>query len=129
MKESEIQLMIRDLLRWKTGEFWRINVGAGYLSHTWDDKPRWFSTGVPKGFPDLIGIIPRRITESDVGKTIGQFAFIEVKSKNGRASQDQKKFHELLYSNGAIGGIARDFDDVIKILGESKCKRDVIEST
>ena len=117
MKEHEIQSMIRDLLRWKSGEFWRINVGSGYLSHTWNDKPRWFSTGVPKGFPDLIGIIPRKITQNDVGNIIGQFAFIEVKSKSGRPTSDQKNFHELLYKNGAIGGIAHDFDDVVKIFG------------
>ena len=117
MTEHDIQTMIRELLRWKNGEFWRINVGSGYLSHSWNDKPRWFSTGVPKGFPDLIGIIPRKITQEDVGNTIGQFAFIEVKSKNGRPTSDQKNFHEILYKNGAIGGIARDFDDIVKIFG------------
>ena len=119
MNEHEIQNAIRDALKYQTGEFWRINVGSGYLSHSWNDKPRWFSTGVPKGFPDLIGIIPRRIEESDVGKTIGQFAFIEVKSKSGRLTQEQNLFQALLIKNGAIGGIARSVDDAINLFKEA----------
>ena len=120
MNEHEIQNAIRDALKYQTGEFWRINVGSGYLSHSWNDKPRWFSTGVPKGFPDLIGIIPRRIEESDAGKLIGQFAFIEVKSKSGRLTHDQRDFHMKLVLNGAIGGIARSVDDALEIFKEMK---------
>ena len=120
MNEHDIQNAIRDALKYQTGEFWRINVGAGYLSHSWNDKPRWFSTGVPKGFPDLIGIIPRRITDSDVGKVIGQFAFIEVKAKFGRLSHEQRDFHFLLLENGAIGGIARSVDDALNLFKETK---------
>ena len=115
MNEHETQNLIREVLKFRAGDFWRINVGSGYLSHGWNDKPRWFSTGVPKGFPDLIGIIPRRIEESDIGKLIGQFAFIEVKSKTGRLSQDQKLFQTLLMKHGAIGGIARSAEDAVNL--------------
>lgn len=115
MNEHEIQNAIRQALQFLPGEFWRINVGAGYMYHGFQKKPQWFSTGVPKGFPDLIGIIPHKITESDIGKIMGQFCFVEVKSEKGKTTNDQRLFHHFLLENGACGGVARSVEEAVDL--------------
>lgn len=124
MTEHEIQNQIRDVLNLSNVTMWRVNVCKGfigkYIRHQSGSitiqNPRFISSGVPKGFPDLIGIKPVKITPDMVGKTIGQFVFIEVKSDNGRLSQDQKLFQSLLKSSGAIGGVAKSMDDAINLV-------------
>lgn len=127
MKEHEIQDQIRMALNFSNATMWRVNVLSGfsgyYQRHQNGDitisKPRFVSTGVPKGFPDLIGIKPIRITPEMVGKTVGAFFFIEVKSENGRLSQEQKLMHTLLKNQGALGGVARSVDDAIELYKKS----------
>lgn len=124
MNEHDTQNMIRDMLNLTTSTFWRVNVIGGFSGQYHRDshggiyiaKPSWITTGVPKGFPDLIGVKPLTINSSMIGKRIGQFAFIEVKSKSGRLSQDQKLMHQLLLNNGAIGGVARNIDDAMNLI-------------
>ena len=78
----------------------RVNVGKVKLK-----DGRWFETGVPKGFCDLFGF-----------RKDGQIFFIEVKNANGKPSEKQVKFIELVKSKGAIAGIARSVDDAMKII-------------
>lgn len=124
LSEHDIQDQIRDVLNLSNTTIWRVNVCSGFVGKYFRNSngsvtiqnPRWISSGVPKGFPDLIGIKPVKITEDMVGKTIGQFVFIEVKAEHGRLTQEQKLFQTLLKSNGAIGGVARSTDDAINLI-------------
>lgn len=124
MNEHDIQNLIRDVLNLSNVTMWRVNVLSGFVGKYFRHQngsvtipnPRFISSGVPKGFPDLIGIKPVTITEDMVGKTIGQFVFIEVKSEKGRLSPEQNLFQRLLKSNGALGGVARSIDEAINLI-------------
>ena len=124
-KEHNIQNQIRDVLAYYHDLYiMRANVGSGWIgeyTQNADDsitiyKPRWFQTGLPKGFPDQFGYKSTTIVPEMVGKKIAQFAFIEVKTPNGKASKGQKKMHTQLIDAGAIGGIARSAEEAIKLL-------------
>lgn len=80
----------------------RMNVGAIYTQ-----DGRYFSTGVPKGFSDLFGF----------RKSDGRAVFIEVKTKSGRASKEQKHFINQMILGGAVAGICRSADDALKLIG------------
>ena len=71
---------------------------------------RFFDTGLPKGFSDLFGF-----RHSD-----GRIFFIEVKTKTGRISPEQKNFIEQMRLRGAIAGIARSAEDALKIIPEGQ---------
>ena len=124
MTEHEIQNEIREALQYTPGTFWRVNVVSGFTGPYIRNsnktvtitKPSWISSGVPKGFPDLIGIKPVIIREEMIGETIGQFAFIEVKTEHGRLSQEQKLMLALLKTQGGIGGVARSVDEALKLI-------------
>ena len=79
----------------------RINVGKFKLP-----DGRWFTTGAPKGHPDLYGF---RWSDTKI-------FYIEVKAKNGKPSDDQVRFHNFLQSHKVIHGIARSSEDAIKII-------------
>lgn len=57
-----------------------------------------------KGVSDIIGIFR------------GRPLFIEVKSKTGRLSEDQKTFLERVGQEGAIAFVARSVEDVERVL-------------
>lgn len=67
---------------------------------------RWFSTGLPNGYPDLHGT--RWIDN--------QSYFIEVKSPTGKIRDDQMRFHQFLMQHKVIHGIARSVDDAKMII-------------
>lgn len=69
---------------------------------------RYFSTGLPVGFPDLFGF----------RKSDGRAVFIEVKTKRGRASEKQKQFLSKMREYGAIAGICRSPEEAIKLIQE-----------
>lgn len=101
-KEHEIQNQIR-LAVAPYCDIFRINVGQGYTK-----DGRYFSTGVPPGFPDLFG----------VRKSDGKAVFIEVKTAKGRATEKQHNFLQMMKFNGAIAGICRSTEDAIKLILE-----------
>lgn len=70
--------------------------------------PRPFNTGLPDGFSDLFGVLPG-------GKAI----FIEVKSPKGKPSDEQTNFLNTVSKTGATAGVARSFEDVIRIINGS----------
>ena len=79
----------------------RANVGK---IHTPDR--RFFSTGLPSGFPDLFGF---RWTD-------GKIFFIEVKNAKGKPRADQIVFHKMLQSHNIVHGIARSVHDALIIV-------------
>ena len=100
MTEHDIQNEIRLELSKLGFCVFRINSGKIKMS-----DGRWFDTGVPKGFSDLLAIKD------------GKAYFIEVKTETGRASQEQLKFIEVMKSRyGCKAGIARSVDDAKKIV-------------
>ena len=78
----------------------RANVGKFRLP-----DGRFFNTGLPNGFPDLVGF---RWTD-------GKIFFIEVKSAKGKLRPDQIVFHKMLQSHGIIHGVARSVKDALMI--------------
>lgn len=81
----------------------RANVGRVKTS-----DGRWFSTGLPQGFPDLFGVRRRD----------GKAVFIEVKKRGGKVSLEQKHFIETMRSFGAVAGICYSAEEAVKLVTE-----------
>jgi hypothetical protein len=101
MSEHSLQNLIRVELSKLGFTVFRANVGKFKL-----DDGRWFDVGLPKGFSDLFAIKD------------GQACFIEVKGKNGKASEEQLNFIEQMKRKGCRAGIAYTVEDAIKIAEE-----------
>lgn len=103
MTEHDIQNQIRLELSKLGYCVFRINSGKIKMA-----DGRWFDTGVPKGFSDLIAIKD------------GKISFIEVKTETGRPSEEQKKFIDVMKNKyGCNAGIARSVEDAIGIINQS----------
>ena len=94
--QNEIRLALAD-----TCVMFRINVGKGYTP-----DGRYFDTGVPKGFSDLFG----------VRKVDGRAVFIEVKTPQGRPTDQQNNFLETMRKNGAIVGVCRSPEEAVQLV-------------
>jgi hypothetical protein len=123
--ESEIQARIMVTLSIPGLRVFRINVGRAWTGSEairlkngdmLIKNPRPFKTGVPKGFSDLVGIKSVKITESMIGKTLGVFTAIEVKSPKGKTSAHQVRFLDLIRSLGGICGVARSEKQALEIV-------------
>lgn len=99
-EEHAIQNAIRSAIS-KYCIIFRINVGKGYTK-----DGRYFQTGVPPGFSDLFG----------VRKSDGRAVFIEVKTKTGKSSREQRNFLETMRSSGAIVGVCRSTEEAIELV-------------
>lgn len=69
--------------------------------------------GLGVGTSDLIGFRSVTITPEMVGETFAQFVAVEVKSANGRLSEPQRKFLELVRRFGGHAVLA--FDELAAI--------------
>ena len=98
--QNEIRLALAD-----TCVMFRINVGKGYTP-----DGRYFDTGVPKGFSDLFG----------VRKVDGRAVFIEVKTPQGRPTDQQNNFLETMRKNGAIVGVCRSPEEAVQLVTGGK---------
>ena len=116
MNEHDIQNLIRiDFSRQiPEGLLFRTNIGQAWTgSRTRKNpdgsltifEPRPFNTGLPTGFSDLFGVLPG-------GKAI----FLEIKSEKGKPSPAQTNFLAQVSITGAVAGVARSIEDVIKII-------------
>jgi hypothetical protein len=119
MNEHDIQNTIRIEFSRQIphGLLFRVNVGSGWTGSKVIKNqngsitilnPRPFSTGVPDGFPDLVGVLPG-----------GRALFVEVKALRGKPSPDQINFLEQARNSGACAGVARSIEDVIRIINGS----------
>ena len=99
--EHAIQKEIQVALSQHNCSVFRTNVGKVMTI-----DQRWFDTGLPQGFPDLMGY---RWVDN-------QIFFIEVKNKTGKPREDQIRFHEFLTSHKVIHGIARSAKDALMIV-------------
>ena len=100
-KEAAIQDSIRVALAEHGYIVFRTNVGKVKTA-----DGRLFDTGLPSGFPDLMGFKPEN----------GTIYFSEVKTPAGRRRKDQINFANFLRDKCAIYGVARSADEAVKIV-------------
>ena len=112
MKELNIQRLIQ-LAASDAGILTFRNNSGAYVS----DAGHRISYGVGSpGGSDLIGITPVVITSDMVGKTLGVFTAIEVKTPKGRPTPAQLNFIEVIKKNGGYAGICRSPEELTKII-------------
>lgn len=107
--ETNLQLRIMVALS-ETCVLFRIPAGMYWAGSFHDGiivNPRAVRVAVP-GFPDLTGY--RR---SD-----GRAVYIEVKTKQGRITKEQKQFIDVAKQSGCLAGIARSIQDAMEIVKE-----------
>ncbi len=99
LTEKQIENAILDYLSHLPGCYWKNNSTGVYdvAKKTFRRTSKWQRNGVS----DVLGV-----------SNTGQFIAIEVKSKKGRLSQNQKLFLEDINKNGGLGFVARSVDDV-----------------
>lgn len=100
-EEQSIQNDIRVKLAQAGYIVFRTNVGKIKTA-----DGRWFDTGLPTGFPDLMGYKPDN----------GRIFFIEVKTATGKRRKDQVLFAQGLKNKNVIYGVARSADEAAKIV-------------
>ena len=99
--EQALQDAIRVKLAQEGYVVFRTNVGKVKTA-----DGRWFDTGLPTGFPDLMGFKPEN----------GKIFFIEVKTPKGKRRADQVRFAKNLRDMCAIYGVARSADEAVTIV-------------
>jgi len=100
-EEASIQDSIRVSLAQAGYIVFRTNVGKVKTA-----DGRWFDTGLPSGFPDLMGYKPEN----------GRVFFIEVKTAIGHRRKDQVNFANGLRNKNVIYGVARSADEAVTIV-------------
>lgn len=124
MKESIVQQHIMLALSQEGVIVWRNETAGAWVGrqiHTSHGQvtladSRMIQAGLCKGSSDLVCIKPTVITQDMVGKTVGVFTAIEVKTEKGRATSDQNKFIEGVKAAGGIAGIARSVNDALELI-------------
>jgi hypothetical protein len=126
MIEADIQARVRieatrlgaRLFRNHVGEGWhgvvvRHDARAGTVTLRY---ARRVTFGLGVGSADLIGWLPKHITESDVGKIIAQFGAVEIKTESGTLKKEQAAFIEAVNKAGGIAGVVRSPDALAGLL-------------
>ena len=108
--EAYVQNKIRLAVGHGKIRLFRNNTGA-----LLDIKGRLVKFGLCKGSSDLIGFKTITITPDMVGKEVAIFSAIEVKDK-GKATDEQKKFIDIILNAGGIAGVAKNVNEAKKIL-------------
>lgn len=78
-------------------------------------NPRPFVTGLPTGFSDLFGFVRHTVTEEDVGRELGVFLAVEVKTAKGKPTEQQERFIGAVQKSGGRAGVARSVKDALAI--------------
>lgn len=99
--EHQIQNEIRVAISAADCTIFRTNTGTVIMP---DGRP--FSTGLPKGFPDLCGFRHRD----------GKAFFIEVKNERGQLRPEQTRFAKFAQRYPILYGVARSAEDALKII-------------
>jgi hypothetical protein len=124
VSEKNIQSMIM-LTATKNGcTCWRNNTGNGVLGQVVKQdggsfliaNGRRVQFGLCVGSSDLIGIRPTVILPEHVGKTMGIFTALEVKTSTGKTTDEQKNFITVVRRLGGIAGVVRSPDEAIALL-------------
>lgn len=67
---------------------------------------RWFSTGLPKGYPDLCGY----------HRTSGRAVYIECKMPYNKPSEEQVKFIDEARAAGAIAAVCYSVEEAVELV-------------
>lgn len=112
-KAAEMQLMneIRLYLSENDVISFRTNVGKVEMR-----DGRWFDTGLPKGFSDLLCLLPG-----------GRACFIEVKVRPNRPTKEQLNFIDRMKGQGAAAGVCYSLEDVGRLLDGGRKNGNEIE--
>lgn len=107
--EREIQTAIIEAV-WRVHgiKLYRTDAGGAGMRHD-PTKPVRGTTGLPAGFPDLLGIIPPH----------GRALFIEVKRPGQKPRQNQLDMLALFAEQGAVAFWADSVDGVLSKLKEA----------
>lgn len=70
------------------------------------------------GVSDLIGVTGYVVKPEDVGRTIGVFTAMEVKTATGRVRDEQSGFVARVLKLGGIAGIVRSPEDAEKLISD-----------
>lgn len=108
-KEQATQDSIRVALAQAGYIVFRTNVGKVKTA-----DGRFFDTGLPTGFPDIMGFKPEN----------GKIFFIEVKTPKGKRRADQVRFAKNLRDKCAIYGVARSAEEAVTIVKNELKKLD-----
>lgn len=100
-KEQATQDAIRVALAQAGYIVFRTNVGKVKTA-----DGRWFDTGLPSGFSDLMGYKPEN----------GRIFFLEVKTPIGRRRKDQVAFANGLRDKHVIYGTVRSAEEAVTIV-------------
>ena len=100
-EEMAIQDSIRVALAQAGYVVFRTNVGKVKTA-----DGRWFDSGLPSGFSDLIGYKPEN----------GRIFFLEVKTPIGRRRKDQVLFANGLRDKRVIYGVCRSAEEAVTIV-------------
>lgn len=102
--ETDLMHRIEEAVSKRGCLVFRANVGKIQMA-----DGRWFDTGLPKGFSDLFGCIPRS----------GRFFAIECKVKPNKPTPEQIQFLHVIRRLGAIGLVAYSVEDVEQALNDA----------
>jgi hypothetical protein len=124
MTEIDIQRRIQLALSDRDTRLWRNNVGNAWQGQAEPIKDgsvilhnaRRIQFGLCPGSGDLIGLRAVTITPEMVGRRVAVFCSVEVKSRTGRASDEQFAFCETVKSLGGMAGIVRNEADSREVL-------------
>lgn len=103
------------VFRNSTGVAFREKSGE-HLCEKCRKKTRVVKFGLCVGSSDLIGWMPVVITEELVGKTVGVFIALEVKTPKGRVSKEQQTFIREATKSGGIAAVVRSKDDIKRVV-------------
>lgn len=126
MKETGIQNEIRNALAGECMLF-RANVGTAWTGNDIRKlangailimDPRPFSTGLPKGFSDLFGLVTVEITPEMVGQRFARFLAGEVKTATGRKRKEQGPFLDAIKRAGGLSDVWRSPADALRTIGK-----------
>lgn len=106
-KESAIQRSIIEYLRMRGHTVWRSYVGPVIQNK---NGKRFYSKNEMAGYPDITGFSAKRKN---------QMFCIEVKTKTGRLSDEQKKWFKLLKRHGVVVFVATSIEDVVEAFREN----------
>jgi hypothetical protein len=95
--------LVSDIIRatYPFVKLFRANVGRVKLP-----DGRWFSTGLPKGYPDLCGY----------HRATGRAVYIECKMPYNKPSEEQLKFIDEARAAGAIAAVCYSVQEAVELV-------------
>lgn len=103
MSEMELLNSVRLKLQEYGCKTFRVNVGKVKMQ-----DGRWFETGLPKGFSDVL------VVRGD-GKT----CFVETKLHPRKPTKEQARFMLAMIKHGCPSGVAYTVEEAVEIIGWS----------